>query len=141
MRKWDFRIKKMWLLEILGGAFFAIFIRWTEVVFMTRNFFLGSSNWSGLAGPEYIAMILGCGSRLGAGIFTLLTALTGGIDAAQMTCTLTALGLWEWQTRERGSSRKIPKGIWNQIRGLPIFWPLVALLCLGWLSLQFKNVV
>ncbi|MBP9483879.1 MAG: hypothetical protein KBF19_03740, partial [Negativicutes bacterium] len=50
----SFSMTKLWALEILGGLLLGTVIRLTGVLFMLRGALLASSNWLGLAGPEYV---------------------------------------------------------------------------------------
>lgn len=145
----SFSITKFWVLEILGGLVLGMVIRLTDVLFMLRGALLESSNWLGLAGPEYVALILGGFSRLGAATFILFTSLTGGVNGVELFCTLVALGIWEWQVRRRATSatsgqrRKSAVGADGkgekslpELIDQPWIWSWGTLLLLGLLSLR-----
>ena len=145
----SFSMTKLWALEILGGLLLGIVIRLTDVLFMLRGALLESSNWLGLAGPEYVALILGSFSRLGAATFIVFTGLTGGVNGVELFCTLAALGIWEWQVRRRATSatsgqrRKLvieadggEKKSLRELIDQPWVWSWGALLIMGFLSLR-----
>lgn len=145
----SFSITKVWVLEILGGLALGIVLRLTDVLFMLRGALFESSNWLGLAGPEYLALILGSFSRLGAGTFIIFTALTGGINGVELFCTLVALGIWEWQVRGKVifvtpaqcgklTNKKVGVGgkPLREFVNQPWIWSWIALFVLGFLSLR-----
>lgn len=145
----SFSITKKWILEIVGGLALGIVIRLTDVLFMLRGALLESSKWVGLAGPEYVALVLGSFSRLGATTFIIFTSLTGGVNGVELFCTLVALGIWEWQVRRRAisatpdqrrkltnrSDEKSEKSL-QELIDQPWVWSWVTLFILGFLSLR-----
>ena len=142
-RKKEFTIKNPWVLKILGGAFFAMFLRWTEVIFMIRMAFVSSSRWNGLAGPEYVAMALGYYSRFGGAVFAAVTAATGGIDGGQLIATLGALGVWEWRVRTMpkvGKGKKENQDWAESLKKEPVVPAIICLFVLGWLWMQLKVI-
>ena len=142
-RKIEFTITNPWILETLGGAFFAMFLRWTEVIFMIRTLFASPSSWTGLAGPEYVALGLGCFSRFGAGIFALVTGVTGGIDGGQLVAVLIALGVWEWRVRTMpkvGKGKKENQDWAESLKKEPVVLAIICLFVLGWLWMQLKVI-
>ena len=120
-----------------------MFIRWTEVIFMIRNIFALSSNWTGVAGPEFLALGLGYFSRFGGAVFIIVTGITGGVDLAQMASTLLALGAWEWLSRKTrvGEKRKREdEGFVESLKNKPEAMALIVLIIFSWLSFQLKVI-
>lgn len=134
-------ITNPWVLEIGGGIFFALFLRWSQVLFMIRVLFESSSRWSGLAGPEYIAILLGLISRKAAASFAIVTAYTGGLNFFQLIAVLFSLGLWEWlKQKEKRSNEKVCC-VFVRISRMSIFWPLVVLFVFGWVGLHLNSIL
>lgn len=144
LRERKFTITNPLVLEIGGGIFFALFLRWSQVLFMIRVFFDSSSRWSGLAGPEYIAILLGFLSRKAGAAFAFATAITGGLNFFQLLAILCSLGLWEWLERRNEKKKKSNEEVccvFIKVHRIPIFWPLVTLFGIGWIGLHLNSIL
>lgn len=144
LKEQKFTITNSWVLEVGGGIFFAFFLRWSQVLFMIRVLFESSSRWSGLAGPEYIAILLGFVSRKASAAFAVATACTGGLNFFQLLAVLCSLGLWEWLEQRNEKKKKSDEEVccvFIKVHRTPLFWPLVVLFGMGWIGLHLNSIL
>lgn len=144
MKERKFTITNPWLLEIGGGVFFAFFLRWSQVLFMIRLLFEPSSRWNGLAGPEYIAILLGLLSRKAGAAFVIVSACTGGLNLFQLIATLCSLGFLGWMEQRNSKKKKVNEEaccVFIKVQRLALFWPLAILFGLGWIGLHLNKAL
>lgn len=106
MKKWELSIRNSCIFQVLGGVFLGVLLWGSMLLVQGRLMVLFLNQWTGFAGPEYVALYLGRSSRWGAVAFIITTFFFYGVSWIQCGMTLVALVVWELGTRRDRISTK-----------------------------------